>query len=233
MKLLDSTVFITGANRGIGLAFAKEALSRGAKKVYGAARNPSSITLPGVTPIALDVTNPQQVAAAAAQARDVTLLINNAGVAQFGGFLADGGLESARAQLETNFFGPLRLSQAFAPVLAAHGGGAILNVLSVASWVNRAELGVYGASKTAAWGLTNSLRHELRAQQTKVVALHMGFVDTDMTSGITMPKSSPEEIVRHAFDALEAGAEEILADEITRQVKSGLSANPGVYLAAR
>ena len=182
MKLDNAIVFITGANRGIGLAFAREALARGARKVYAGARNPASVKLAGVEPIQLDVTNPAEIAAAAARCGDVTLLINNAGIANFGGFLADGSEESARAQLETNFFGPLRLSKAFAPVLAANGGGAILNVLSIASWINRPALGTYGASKSAAWGLTNSLRHELRAQKTQVIGMHVAFVDTDMTT---------------------------------------------------
>ncbi|MDR7096649.1 SDR family oxidoreductase [Hydrogenophaga laconesensis] len=230
MKLQDATVLITGANRGIGLAFAREALARGARKVYAGARNPASVSLPGVEAIALDVNDPAQVAAAAQRADDVTLVINNAGIASFGGFLAEGSIESARTQLETNFFGPLRVSQAFAPVLASHGGGALVNVLSVASWINSPLLAVYGASKSAAWALTNGLRHELRAQGTQVMALHMGFVDTGLTHGIEMPKSTPEAIVRRAFDALEAGAEEVLGDELTQQVKRGLSADPGVYL---
>ncbi len=230
MKLQNATVLITGANRGIGLAFAREALGRGARKVYAGARNPASVNLPGVEAIALDVNNPEHVAAAARRAGDVTLVINNAGIAAFGGFLAEGSIESARAHLETNFFGPLRVGQAFAPVLAANGGGALLNVLSVASWINSPMLAVYGASKSAAWALTNGLRNELRAQGTQVLALHMGFVDTDLTQGIEMPKSTPEAIVRRAFDALEAGAEEVLGDELTQQVKRGLSAEPGVYL---
>ncbi len=121
--------------------------------------------------------------------------------------------------------------KAFAPILQANGGGALLNVLSVASWINGGELAAYSASKSAAWSLTNGLRHELRAQGTQVLGLHMGFVDTDLTNGIDAPKSTPEAVVRQAFDALEAGAEEVLADEITRQVKQGLSAQPGVYLA--
>lgn len=230
MQLHNATVLITGANRGIGLAFAREALARGARKVYAGARNPASATLPGVEPIALDVTDPEAVAAAARHASDVTLVVNNAGIASFGGFLAEGGEASARAHLETNFFGLLRVSQAFAPVLASHGGGALLNVLSVASWINSPQLSVYGASKSAAWALTNGLRHDLRAQGTQVLGLHMGFVDTDLTRGIEMPKSTPEDIVRRAFDALEAGAEEVLGDELTQQVKRGLAAEPGIYL---
>ncbi|MFY2949021.1 SDR family oxidoreductase [Achromobacter ruhlandii] len=232
MQLKNATVLITGANRGIGLAFAREALARGARKVYAGARDPASVTLPGVQAIQLDVTSDQDVAAAAALAKDVTLVINNAGIAAMGGFLADDSIESARRHLETNLLGPLRVAQGFAPVLAANGGGALLNVLSIASWINRPMLGVYGMSKSAAWALTNGLRHELREQGTQVLGLHMGFVDTDLTRGLDAPKSTPESVVRQAFDALEAGAEEVLADDATRQVKQGLSARPPVYLQA-
>ncbi len=230
MKIENATVLITGANRGIGLAFARQVLARGARKVYAGARNPASVTLPGVEAIQLDVTRPDDVAAAAQRCGDVTLLINNAGIARMGSFFADGSIEAAREQLETNFFGPLRLSQAFAPVLAAQGGGAILNVLSIASWISTPALAVYGATKSAAWSLTNGLRHELRAQHTQVLGMHMGFVDTDLTRDFDMPKSRPDDVVRRALDALEAGAEEVLADPITQQVKQGLSADPGVYL---
>jgi NAD(P)-dependent dehydrogenase (short-subunit alcohol dehydrogenase family) len=229
MKLEHATVLITGANRGIGLAFAREALARGARKVYAGVRDPASVILPGVQAIELDVTNADHIAAAAQQCGDVTLVINNAGTAVMGGIL-DSSLEAARAQFETNYFGPMLMSRAFAPVLARHGGGAILNVLSIASWIRSPMLAVYGSTKSAAWSLTNGLRHELRAQGTQVLGLHMGFVDTDLTRGIEGPKSTPEAIVRQAFDALEAGAEEVLADDITRQVKQGLSAQPGVYL---
>ena len=231
MSLANAVVLITGANRGIGLAFAREALARGAR-VYAAARDPATVQLPGVQPIRLDVTKPDDVLRAARECGDVTHLINNAGVASPGGFLQDTGLEAMRSQLETNFFGPMRMAQAFAPVLARNGGGAILNVLSIASWINRPLLGTYGATKSAAWALTNGLRHELRAQGTLVSALHMGFVDTDLTRGIDMPKSAPDDIVRHALDALEAGTEEILADEATRQVKQSLSSPTPAYLAA-
>ncbi|WP_241131148.1 SDR family oxidoreductase [Achromobacter xylosoxidans] len=232
MELKNATVLITGANRGIGLAFAREALARGARKVYAGARDPASISLPGLQAIKLDVTSDEDVAAAAALAKDVTLVINNAGIAATGGFLAGDSIESARRHLETNLLGPLRVAQAFAPVLAANGGGALLNVLSIAGWINRPLLGVYGMSKSAAWALTNGLRHELREQGTQVLGLHMGFVDTDLTRGLDAPKSTPESVVRQAFDALEAGAEEVLADDATRQVKQGLAAEPPVYLQA-
>jgi NAD(P)-dependent dehydrogenase (short-subunit alcohol dehydrogenase family) len=232
MQLANATVLITGANRGLGLAFAREALARGARKVYAAARDPASVTLPGVVAIQLDVTSPKEIAAAARDYPDVTLLINNAGIAATGGFLAEDSLTSAQRHFDTNVFGTMRLTQAFAPVLAANGGGAILNVLSIASWINGPLLGVYGMSKSAAWAMTNGTRIELSAQHTQVLALHVGFIDTDLTRGLDVPKTAPDALVRTALDALEAGASEVLADEVTHQVHAGLSATPAVYLQA-
>lgn len=162
MNFSNATFLITGANRGLGLALAREALARGARKVYAAARDPASITLPGVVPVRVDVADAKEVARLAEHVPDVTVLINNAGVAELGGFLPEGSEAATRRQLEVNLFGPLRVTQALAPLLAANGGGAVLNVLSVASWIHKPLLGSYGATKAAAWALTNSLRHELR-----------------------------------------------------------------------
>ena len=230
MQIENSVVLITGANRGIGLAFARELLARGARKVYAAARNPATVTLAGVQAMQLEVTNAEHIAAAVQQAGDVTLVINNAGIAQPGGFLAQDSDAVARRIFETNFFGVLNMSKAFAPVLKANGGGALLNVLSVASWVNGGELAAYSASKSAAWSLTNALRHELAAQKTQVLGLHMAYVDTDLTRGFDVQKSSAEDIVRRALDGLEAGADEVLADALTQQVRQGLAAPRPVYL---
>lgn len=233
MKIANATVLITGANRGIGLAFAKAFLERGARKVYAAARDPLRVSLPGVTPVRLDVNAPADIEAAALLAGDVTIVVNNAGIANFGSFLADDAEAVLRSHLETNVMGVLRVSRAFAPVLARNGGGALVNVASVASWISSPVLASYSVSKSALWSLSNGLRNDLRAQGTQVLSLHMGFVDTDLTQGIEMPKSTPEAIVKQALDALEAGAHEVLADDLTRQVKGGLSAEPAVYLGAR
>ena len=230
MKIENSVALVTGANRGIGLAFARELLARGARKVYVGARDPQAVTLAGVQALRLDVNNPEDVAAAAALASDVTLVVNNAGIAQAGGFLAADSEEVARQIFETNFFAVLRMSKAFAPVLKANGGGALLNVLSVASWVNGGDLAAYSASKSAAWSLTNALRSELSAQKTLVLALHMAYVDTDLTRGFDVPKTSPEAIVKRALDGLESNLDEVLADELTQQVKQGMTAPRPSYL---
>ena len=230
MRIKNSVVFVTGANRGLGLAFAKAALAAGATRVYAGARDPSSVTLPGVTAIQLDVTNPADIAAAVAACPDVTLLINNAGISRGSSFLAPGAVDAARAEVETNYVGPLAMSVAFAPVLKANGGGGIINVLSVLSWINMASAATYCGSKAAAWSLTNGLRGELRDQGTQVLGLHVGLMETDMTTHIAAPKSDPAAVVATTLAALEAGQDEVLADEISRSVKQGLSAARGVYL---
>ena len=233
MKIQNVVAFVTGANRGLGAAFAKALLAAGARKVYAGARDPDSVTLPGVTPIRLDVTRPEEIAAAARECGDVDLLINNAGISRGGeGFLAAGGLEAARAEMETNYFGPLGVAKGFAPILGRNGGGAIVNVLTVLSWVTFPRVAGYSASKAAAWSLTNGLRNELRGQGTQVLGLHVGYMDTDMARHVEGPKSRPEDVVAQVLAALEAGGEEVLADELSRNVKKGLAAEPGVYMGA-
>jgi NAD(P)-dependent dehydrogenase (short-subunit alcohol dehydrogenase family) len=228
MKLKDAVVFITGANRGLGAAFVRAALEGGARKVYAAARDPASVRQAGVQAVQLDVTSASQVAEAARQCRDVTLLINNAGISRPVGALAAGLEDALRAELETNVFGPLALSRALAPTLAANGGGAIVNVLSVLSWITLPGVPGYCISKSAAWSMSNGLRLALRAQGTQVLGLHVGFMDTDMTRGVEAPKASPDDVVRQVYAALEAGEQEVCADELSRQVRQGLSS--GVYL---
>jgi NAD(P)-dependent dehydrogenase (short-subunit alcohol dehydrogenase family) len=230
MKFDNATVFITGANRGIGLVFAREALARGARKVYAGARDPASIKLPGVVPVRIDVTNEEQVRAAAQLAGDATIVINNAGVGEVGAFLDEDAIERARRQMEVNYFGMMRVTRAFAPILGANGGGALINVLSIASWINGPLLGSYSATKSAAWGMTNGVRTELAGQKTQVLGLHMGFVDTDLIRALDVPKSTPEAIVKAAYDALERGDSQVLADEPTRQVHASLSTAQAAYL---
>jgi NAD(P)-dependent dehydrogenase (short-subunit alcohol dehydrogenase family) len=228
MKIEGAVVFVTGANRGLGLEFARQALARGASKVYAGARDPSTVTLPGVIPIKLNVTKPEEVAAAAAQCQEVTLLINNAGIARIGAFLGEDPVAQLREQLETNLFGILNMSRAFSGILGANGGGALLNILSILSWVSTPTLGTYSVTKSAAWALTNTLRIELKAQHTQVVGFHAGLIDTDLARGFDAPKARPEDVVRASYEAIEAGLEEVAADEGSRLVKQGLS--HGVYL---
>jgi len=231
MQIKDSIAFVTGANRGIGLAFARELLARGAKKVYAGVRNPEGINVPGVVPVKLDVTDAESVAAAVAQCRDVTLLVNNAGIASLLQSTLDPAIiDDSRRFFETNYYGVIRVSQGFTPVLLANGGGAIVNVLSNASWISMPILAAYCASKSAAWSFTNALRVEVREQGIQVLGLHVGFVDTDLTQGLDAPKVSPQSVAIETLDALEAGKEEVLADEGTRQLKAALSSEPSPYL---
>ena len=233
MQIRGSIALVSGANRGLGLAFAQALLEAGAARVYAAARDPSQVRLPRATPIALDITDPSSVAAAARSASDVNLLINNAAVLNARPFLAEDAEQAVRAALETNLFGTLAMARAFSPLLKANGGGALVNMLSVLSWLNLPSVGAYGASKAAAWALTNGLRNELRAQGTLVVGVHAAFIDTDMASFVKAPKSRPQDVARQVLAAIEEGAEEVLADQVTRDVKRGLSAEPASYLQAR
>ena len=223
MKIEGSVALVTGANRGLGQVFARELVSRGAAKVYGAARHPDAVTEPGVTPIALDITDAPRVAQVAQQCADVSLLVNNAGVLKYSTFINVPNLDAARAEMETNYFGTLNMCRAFAPVLGANGGGAIVNMLSVTSFYTNLIDASYGASKAAEWSLTNGVRLELHRQGTLVVGVHASFIDTDMAALTSEPKDSPESVAQQTFDAVEAGQVEVLADEPTRTVKAELS----------
>jgi len=223
MQIDGSVALVTGASRGLGQAFARELLSRGAAKVYGTARDAAAVSEPGVTAVALDITDADRVAQVAAECSDVSLLVNNAGVMTSSTFLGAPNTDGARREMETNYFGTLSMCRAFAPVLRASGGGAIVNMLSVTSFYTNPANASYGASKAAEWSLTNGIRLELHHQGTLVVAVHAGFIDTDMAAMIDAPKVSPEEVARQAFDALEAGQVEVLVGERTRSVKASLS----------
>ncbi|MFI5912495.1 SDR family oxidoreductase [Dactylosporangium sp. NPDC051541] len=220
---MNEVVLVTGGNRGLGKAFVEEALARGARKVYAAARDPRTVTTPGAIPIALNVTDPASVLRAAAEAPDVTLLINNAGISARASVL-NADLDLIRDEFETNFYGPILVTRAFAPVLKANGGGRLLNVHSVLSWISQGTS--YSASKAALWQATNAFRLELAAQGTSVTGLHVGYIDTDMTAGVDGPKVEARDVARQALDGVQAGAFEVLADDISRTVKQGLSADP-------
>ncbi|MBJ2121689.1 SDR family oxidoreductase [Arthrobacter sp. MSA 4-2] len=236
MQIKGSTVLITGANRGIGGEFVRQLQARGAGKIYATARDTDSIHLlggvEGVEVLGLDITDDDQIEAVAARAVDVDLLINNAGVASGADLLA-GDLEVIRREFEINFFGALKMTRAFAPVLGANGGGAVLNVLSAASWFSAPGATSYAASKAAAWSLTDATRVLLAAQGTEVLGLHMALVDTDMTAGIDAPKTHPADVVAAALDGIEQSRTEVLADPITVGLKSGLHLDPAARYGTR
>src|SRR6201992_4338943 len=221
MRIEGSTALVTGANRGLGRCLAEELLARGAK-VYAGARAPAAVGLPGAPPVALDITDPASVAAAADATGDVSLLINNAG-SSTGANLLTRALADIELEMTTHFFGTLAVVRAFAPQLATHGGGAVLNVLSVLSWVSFPDSSAYCAAKSAEWSLTNALRQQLAGQNTQVTALHVGYMDTDMARHVTSPKTHPAVVAQLSLDGLAAGQPEILADEVSHQVQGGLA----------
>jgi NAD(P)-dependent dehydrogenase (short-subunit alcohol dehydrogenase family) len=222
MRINGATALVTGANRGLGRRFTQALLDRGAAKVYAAARDPRAVDLPGVVPVRLDITDPAQVAAAAELAPDVDLLINNAGTGT-GATLLDDDPANIRLEMETHYFGTLSVARAFAPVLAAAGGGALVNVLSVLSWTTAPGFEAYAAAKAAELSLTNGLRLALAAQGTQVTALHVGFMDTELVAHVDAPKSDPLAVANLALDGVEAGEPEVVADERSRQVRGALS----------
>jgi len=229
MKISGSVALVTGSNRGIGRHLALDLLARGAAKVYATARQPELVDIPGVEVLALDITDPASVAAAAAQAGDVNLLINNAGITTHTN-LVTGDLDKIRLELDTHFWGTLNVIRAFAPGL---GGGAILNVLSRLSWVSYSGANAYSVAKAAEWSLTNGVRLELADQGTLVTGLLLGAADTDMMAGLDFEKTPPAEIARLALDGIEAGALEVIADEATAEVKAALAGDPrALYPAA-
>ena len=225
MEIAGSVALVTGANRGLGAAFCRVLREQGVAKVYGGARDPGTITVEGVIPVRLDITSPTDIAAAVALCGDTNLLVNNAGILTGATVLADDGIEQGRREFETNVFGTLEMSRAFAPVLATNGGGAIVNVLSVLSWFSVPGGAMYCASKAAALSLTNSLRLDLQGQGTRVVALHVGYMDTDMAAGVDAPKASPNDVAAQTLAGIESGAFEVLADDTSRFVRSLISSD--------
>jgi NAD(P)-dependent dehydrogenase (short-subunit alcohol dehydrogenase family) len=220
ISLEGQVVLVTGANRGLGREFVQQLLARGAGKVYAAARRPDSITSadPRVVPLRLDVADPDSVARAAAVATDVSVLINNAGISRSTSVLSPD-MANLRSELEVNLFGPLQVTAAFAPSLTERKG-VVVNVASVLSWF--AVGASYGVSKAALWSATDSMRIELHPLGVQVLSVYMGYVDTDMTAGVTAPKASPAEIVGQVLDGLQSGAHEVLADQIARDVRASL-----------
>lgn len=218
-SLSNGVVLVTGANGGLGTHFVSQALDRGATKVYATARSPRDWIDPRIVPLELDVTDPESVRRAAEVAQDVTVVINNAGAANNSGVMHDP--TASRALFETNYWGPLAVADAFAPALVKHRG-ALLNVLSVLSWIGIGD--TYSATKAALWSATNTQRLELAPQGVLVTGLHLAYADTPMTAGVDGPKNDPADVVRAAYDGIEADRFEVLVDDLSRQVKAGLAA---------
>jgi NAD(P)-dependent dehydrogenase (short-subunit alcohol dehydrogenase family) len=229
MEIKGNVGFVTGANRGLGRAFAQALLDAGAAKVYAAARDTSTVSQLGVTAIQLDVTDPASVAAAAAIAGDAQIVVNNAGITERKPLLGKDGEAALRRIMETNLYGILTVSRSFAPVLKANGGGALVNMLSALSWFAPSN-SPYSVTKAAAWALTYGLRNELRDHGTLVMAVHAGYIETEMTAAIDAPKARPEDIAARVIDGLLAGSEEVLADDASKRAKLGFNAAPAFYL---
>jgi len=222
MKIEGSVALVTGANRGLGAAFADALLDRGADKVYAAVRDVSSVTDRRLIALRLDLTDRASIDEAARAAADVEVLINNAGVDTHTPTLGDeAGL---REELEANYLGPVAVSRAFAPVLRANGGGALVNVLSALAWMTLPTTGGYSSAKAAMWAATTSLRQNLVDQGTLVTAVYAGYLDTDMAAWTDAPKTAPEAVAAATLDGVEAGEHEVLIDEFARHVRGALSA---------
>jgi len=222
MNLTNTTALVTGANRGLGRALVKALLAAGARRVYAGARDPATVETQDarVVPLRIDVTDAASVGTLSTAAPDVTLLVNNAGVLDFGGPLETSDASLSR-QFATNVYGPLHMAQAFAPVIARNGGGAIVNLLSVVSLASMPGLAGYNASKAAAWSLTQSLRGTLAAKGITVHSVFPGPVDTDMAAEITFPKTSAEDVANAIVAGVVAGEEDIFPDPMSQQVYAG------------
>ena len=231
ITIKDSVIFVTGANRGIGRAIAEEAVSRGAKKVYAAVRDVSKVKdlverhPKQVSSVELDVTNSDQIRRAAEQAPDVQVLINNAGVASFSGFIYQYDQEAARRELETNYFGPLHVTRAFLNALIGNRNGAVANVISIGGLSNFPPAATYSASKAAAHSLTQGMRAELAPQGVSVFGIYPGPIDTDMSANLDMEKETPRNVAIRIFDRMESGVEEITTDEYADEFVSKLKAD--------
>jgi NAD(P)-dependent dehydrogenase (short-subunit alcohol dehydrogenase family) len=236
MKIKNSVVFVTGSNRGIGKSYVKALLTNGVKKVYAGMRDVGAFDRIAsewpkdhrgkVEPVVIDITDEKQIQSAVAQAGDVNLLINNAGIANYAGLISADNLDSARQEMEVNYFGTLMMSRGFAPVLKKNGGGALVNILSVASLGNFPVLGSYSASKAALHSLTQGMRAELAAQGTQVFGVFPGPIETDMAKDFDMEKSSPESIAEGTLKAIEQGEEDIFIDPMAVQFRKDYFADP-------
>lgn len=228
MQIEGSIALVTGGNRGIGRRFVDQLLQRGATKVYAAVRRPESADIPGAAVLRVDITDPSSITSLAQQARDVTLLVNNAGIAT-GTSLVSGPLDTIRLEMETHYFGTLGVVRAFAPILASNGGGAIVNVLSALSWFSVEGATSYAAAKAAEWNMTNGLRLELAGQGTFVQGVHLGAADTDIMAGYDGPMIDPADVARASLDGVEQHTAEVLVDDWSRMIKGTLAGDPMAF----
>lgn len=217
-QIKGATAVVTGGRQGLGKAIVDELLVRGAAKVYVTSRRPEPSSDPRIVVVEAEVTDDDSVARLAALAGDATIVVNNAGILG-GQSLLHSDLDDIRSVLETNLFGALRVTRAFAPRLA---GGTLVNIASVLSWLP--GFGAYGVSKAALWSANNSLRLELQEQDTDVVGVYLGYTDTSMIADLDVPKNDPADVARQIVDGIESGATEVLADELTRQTRAGVPA---------
>ncbi|MBD8467662.1 SDR family oxidoreductase [Plantibacter flavus] len=230
MDIAGSVALVTGSNRGIGRRFVVQLLERGASKVYATARRPDLVDIPGVEVLQLDITDQASVAAAAEIATDVTLLVNNAGIATQGSMLTDD-LANARREMDTHYWGNLAMVRAFAPVIEANGGGTIVNVLSALSWFAHPGSGGYAAAKAAEWNMTNAVRLELASKGITVQGLHLGAADTDIMAGYDGPMVDPADVARASLDGVADGASEVVVDDWSAMVKASLAHDPDAFYA--
>ncbi|HEX4049765.1 MAG TPA: SDR family oxidoreductase [Steroidobacteraceae bacterium] len=231
LRIHGCVALVTGSNRGLGRAFCEGLIQRGAKKVYAAARDPARISTAGVIPCKLDVTLLADVASLVGSCQDVTLLINNAGLLRDSPMLGTNSQAAAREEMDTNYFGPLGLIQEFKPVLARNGGGAIVNVLSVASWFTNPFMATYCASKAAEEVLTDATRMQLRSQSTHVLGVYAGYIDTDMAAAVNRPKTSPREVVDRTLAGVESGADRVFADDRAEFIDRRVRTDPESFYA--
>lgn len=228
MNFKGATVFVTGANRGIGRVLVDRLARLEVRRIYAAARKPemlSSLASELIIPVKLDITDRVQVKAVAVQASDTTVLINNAGVLALGSLL-DSPLEMIAHELETNYYGTLNMVRSFAPVIAGNGGGAIANVLTMVALASLPGMGGYSASKAAAFSLTQAIRSELRSKGINVYGIYPGAVDTDMLAGVEMPKTRPEEIAAAIIAGITSDQEDIFPDGMSQQLSQLWLQNP-------
>ena len=229
-KIAGCVALVTGSNRGLGRAFCEGLLRAGAVKIYAAARDPATVAAGDsrVVPIKLDVTRASDVVSAASICQDTTILVNNAGILRDSPMFAEDAESAARQEMETNYFGVLSMVQRFSPILSRNGGGAIVNVLSVASWFTNPFMATYCASKAAEEVLTDAIRMQLRSQKTHVVGVYAGYIDTDMAAHVHLPKTSPQQVVQRSLTGVDAGIDRVFADEraieIDRRVRTDRTA---------